>query len=68
MNSNPQVKVIREFTDNGKHFTKGLIFTPNGVHRDYLMARGLVEVVKPADVAPPVELPRRSKAKGAAPR
>lgn len=74
MNSNPQVRVIREFVDNGRHFAKGFVFVPNGVHRDWLLNRGLIEVVKAEDVQaaatdavqPPVKLPRASKVKAKA--
>lgn len=67
MNTNPKVRVIREFIDNGVHYAKGFEFVPFGTRRDFLLSRGLIEVIKAEDVAivsdAPVKLPRRSKAK-----
>lgn len=72
MNNNPKVRVKVAF----EGYCVGDEFQPNGLYRDHLIARGLVEIIRPADVAEhvkaevrsEVKLPRRSKAmrKGAA--
>lgn len=69
MNTNPQVRVIKHFRSGNMMYNKGDVFTPWGTFRDVLLARGLVEIIKPEDVgevvaasvAPPVKLPRASR-------
>lgn len=66
MNTNPYVRVKVAFGG----FRVGHTFRPNGLYRDRLVACGLVEIIKPDDVAEAakqtvkaeVNLPRRSRA------